>query len=101
MPYDPSRDPWRGVAVSPVGLGRNGGAVTPSDAVDLGRYARIRVFVPTDVTGAAVRVLPVQAADDAPLTLPLPSGQVSILEYVVRRVLETGTTSGLVIHTVE
>lgn len=100
MPYDAARDPWHGVAVSPIGLGRNGAAVTPSDAVDLTRYARIRVWAPADLATAQVTILPIDAADGSAITLPLPIGQVSVLQYLVRRVLTTGTTAGLVIHTI-
>lgn len=101
MPYDPSCDPWRGVAVSTTGLGSDGAAVTPDDSTDLPRYARIRVFAPDSLASASIRILPAKVEDAEPLTLPLPVGQVSVLEYVVRRVLAAGTTAGLVIHTVE
>lgn len=100
MPYDPAKDPWRGNAVSPTSLGRAGTLVTPSDATDLARYARIRVFAPPGGESAEVSILPLDAADDEPLTLPVPVGQVSILEFLVRRVLATGTTPDLIIHTV-
>lgn len=100
MPYDSAKDPWRGVAVSPTGLGRAGALVVPSDAADLARYARIRVFAPASLSGAQVSILPVDAADDAPITLSVPVGQASVLEYLVRRVRATGTTAELVIHTV-
>ncbi|MFK8252219.1 spike base protein, RCAP_Rcc01079 family [Ancylobacter terrae] len=100
MPYDAARDPWHGVAVSPTGLGRRGAAVTPSDAADLARYARIRVWAPAELADAAIAILPLDAADDAPITLPVPVGQASVLPYLVRRVLATGTTAGLVIHTI-
>ncbi|GLK69913.1 hypothetical protein KHC23_21240 [Ancylobacter dichloromethanicus] len=101
MPYDSAKDPWHRRALSPAGLGRSGALVTPSDATDLPRYARLRVFVPATLASAAVRILTVEAADDAPLTLPLAPGQVSVLEFLVRRVLATGTTAGLVIHRVD
>lgn len=101
MPYDPAKDPWYRRALSPAGLGRSGAPVTPDDATDLPRYARLRVFVPATLASANIRILAVDAADDAPLTLPLPSGQVSVLEFLVRRVLATGTTAGLVIHRVD
>ncbi|MCS0494174.1 spike base protein, RCAP_Rcc01079 family [Ancylobacter mangrovi] len=100
MPYDPARDPWRGSAVSPTSLGRAGAAVTPSDDADLERYARIRVFAPAALESAEVSILPLDAADGEPLTLPVPVGLVSVLEFLVRRVLATGTTPGLIIHTV-
>lgn len=101
MPYDSARDPWHRRALSPAALGRAGALVTPNDATDLPRYARLRVFVPTTLASAEIRILPVDAADGAPLTLPLPPGQVSVLEFLVRRVLATGTTAGLVIHRID
>ncbi|WP_371345285.1 hypothetical protein [Ancylobacter sp. IITR112] len=101
MPYDAAKDPWHRRALSPAGLGRAGALVAPSDAADLPRYARLRVFAPATLASAEIRILPVDAADDAPLTLPLPPGQVSVLEFLVRRVLATGTTAGLVIHRVD
>ncbi|WP_018389885.1 hypothetical protein [Ancylobacter sp. FA202] len=101
MPYDAAKDPWYRRALSPAALGRAGALVTPNDATDLPRYARVRVFVPAALASAEIRILPVDAADDAPLTLPLPSGQVSVLEFLVRRVLASGTTAGLVIHRVD
>ncbi|MCS0497850.1 hypothetical protein NVS89_22425 [Ancylobacter sp. MQZ15Z-1] len=100
MPYDPAKDPWYAQVTPSVGLGRSGAVVTPSDDDDLARYARLRIFVPADAEDAQISVLPVDQADDAPLILSLPVGQVSILEYLVRRVLATGTTEGLEIHTV-
>lgn len=100
MPYDPAKDPWRGVSVSPTGLGRAGAPVVPDDEEDLPRYARIRVFAPAHLASAQIAVLPVDAADDAPLVLPLPVGQASVLEYLVRRVMASGTDADLVIHTV-
>ncbi|MFT0860925.1 hypothetical protein [Ancylobacter sp. G4_0304] len=101
MPYDSAKDPWRGVAVSPTGLGRAGTLVTPSDTLDLARYARLRVFVPASLASAQIKLLPVNAADDAPLTLPLPTGQASVPEYLVRRVYATGSTAGIVVHTID
>lgn len=101
MPYDAARDPWRGRAMSPVSLGRNGALVVPDDAGDLPRYARLRVFVPADAEAAQIRILPVDAVDAAALTLPLPAGQVHVLEFLVRRVLATGTSAGLVIHRID
>ncbi|MCK0209009.1 hypothetical protein MWN33_13310 [Starkeya koreensis] len=101
MPYDPAKDPWRGRALSPAALGRAGAPVVPDDAADLPRYARLRVFAPATLASAEVRILPVDAADDAPLTLPVPPGQASVLEFLVRRVLATGTTAGLVIHRID
>jgi len=100
MPYDPARDPWRGSAVSPTSLGRNGALVTPSDTNDLTRYARIRVFAPAGLAEPQISILPVEGPDDAPLILPLPAGQASVLEFLVRRVRATGTSAGLVIHTI-
>lgn len=101
MPYDSAKDPWRGRALSPAALGRSGAPVVPDDATDLPRYARLRVFVPATLASAEVRILPVDAADEAPLTLPVPPGQASVLEFLVRRVLATGTTAGLVIHRID
>ncbi|WP_029354096.1 hypothetical protein [Bosea sp. 117] len=101
MPYNPAKDPWRGSAVAPGGFGRDGALVTPDDANDLTRYARIRVFVPAGLASAQISILPVNAADAGPLALPLPVGQVSVLEYLVRRVRATGTTAGLVIHRID
>lgn len=100
MPYDSAKDPWRGSAVGPTGLGRIGTVVTPSDTVDLARYARIRVFAPASLSSAQLRILPVDQADDAPLTLQVAPGQPTVLEFLVRRVLATGTTAGLDIHAV-
>ena len=101
MPYDSAKDPWRGLAVSPNGLGRSGVAVTPDDATDLSRYGRIRVFAPASLASAQIRILPVGQEDGAPLTLPLPIGQVSVLEFLVRRVHATGSSAGLVIHRID
>lgn len=101
MPYDSTRDPWHRRALSPAALGRAGALVTPDDANDLTRYGRIRVFAPATLASADIRILPVDAADGAPLTLPVPPGQASVLEFLVRRVLATGTTAGLVIHRID
>ncbi len=100
MPYDPAKDPWRGSAVSPTSLGRSGGLVTPNDAADLPRYARIRVFAPTTLDDAQIRVLPVWNEDEEPITLKLPIGLPLVLEFMVRRVFAAGTTPELSIHTV-
>lgn len=101
MPYDPVKDPWRGVAVSPNGLGRAGALIAPDDANDLARYARIRVFVPPTLSAAQIKILPANALDAEPLTLPLPVGQVSVLEFLVRRVFAADTTAGVVIHRID
>lgn len=101
MPYDSAKDPWRGLAVSPTGLGRSGAVVTPDDVNDLSRYARIRVFAPASLASAQIRILPVGQEDGTPLTLPLSIGQVSVLEYLVRRIFATDTTAGLVIHRID
>lgn len=101
MPYDSAKDPWHGRALSPGSLGRSGAPVTPDDGADLPRYARLRVFVPATLASAEIRILAVDAADDAPLTLPLTPGQASVLEFLVRRVLATGTTAGLTIHRID
>jgi hypothetical protein len=101
MPYDPVKDPWRGVAGSMSGFGRAGALVVPDDANDLARYARIRVFAPVTLPAAQIRILPANALDAAPLTLPLPVGQVSVLEFLVRRVFATDTTAGVVIHRID
>ena len=100
MPYDPAHDPWHGSAVSQAGLSRTGALVTPHDTDDLPRYARIRAFAPAALASAQIRVLPVGNADEAPITLALPVGVPVVLEYTVRRVLATGTTAGLDVHTV-
>ena len=101
MPYDATYDPFWSSARSPISLGRKGALVAPSDAADLATYARIRVWVPDTLAAAAIAILPIEAADNAPITLNLPVGQVSVLEYLVRRVLATGTTAGLVNHTIQ
>ncbi|MGA0561217.1 hypothetical protein ACO2RV_02125 [Ancylobacter sp. VNQ12] len=100
MPYDSAKDPWRGSAISPTGLGRSGAVVSPHDGDDLPRYARIRVFAPATLASAQIRILPVGNDDAAPLVLALPVGVPVVIEYMVRRVFATGTTAGLDIHTV-
>ena len=101
MPYDPVKDPWRGVAVSPNGLGRAGALLVPDDVNDLPRYARIRVFAPATLASAQIKILPANALDAAPLTLPLPVGQVSVLEFLVRRVFATESSAGLIVHRID
>lgn len=100
MPYEASRDPWRGSAVSPTSLGRGGAVITPSDTIDLARYARIRVFAPSTLDSAQICILPVWNEDGGAITLALPLGLPVVLEFIVRRVLATGTTPGLDIHSV-
>lgn len=101
MPHDPVKDPWRGVAVSPNGLGRAGALLVPDDVNDLPRYARVRVFAPATLAAAQIKILPANALDAAPVTLPLPVGQVSVLEFLVRRVFATESSAGLVIHRID
>ncbi|MDQ0509755.1 spike base protein, RCAP_Rcc01079 family [Ancylobacter amanitiformis] len=100
MPYESAKDPWRGSAVSPTSLGRSGEAVMPSDTADLPRYARVRVFAPGTLDSAQVCILPVWNEDDEAIVLSLPIGLPIVLEFLVRRVLATGTSAGLDIHTV-
>lgn len=102
MPFDPQKNPW-GLSVQDRAsslLGRKGGLVTPSDTQDLATYARIRVFAPASLAAAAIKILPMENADDAPITLSVPPGAPVVLEYLVRRVFSTGSTAGLEIHAV-
>jgi hypothetical protein len=100
MPYNPSKLP-SGPGADYSQLGLAGALVTPSDTTDFDRYTRIRVWAPEATASPKITVLPARNADEAPITLDLPPGLVSVLEYVVRRVLSTGTTAGLVIHTID
>ena len=79
-------------------LGVAGGVITPSDTVDLTRYARVRVWIPITESVATIRHLPAANPDVSPITLSLTPGTAYVLEYVVRRVFVTGTTASAVIH---
>lgn len=100
MPYDFNNDAWRSKYTASTGLGRTGALITPNDSTDLAKYARVRVYTPSDASSPVIKIIPVENDDASPITLNLIPGTVTILEYIVRRVYSTGTTGTLVCHTV-
>lgn len=101
MPFDATKLPaGPGKEVDFTQLGLTGSVVTPDNSNDLAVYSRIRVWTPADKSTATIAFLPAMNADDAPITLNLAPGIAEVVPYVVRRVLSTGTTSGLVIHAI-
>ena len=90
--YDPTRDPQEYFSSSPISLGRDAAAITPSDTIDLDSYPKAIV-----VTAAGnLVVLPLLAADDGAHLITftdVPAGLV--LPFTVRRVMATGTTASV------
>lgn len=101
MPYDPARDPLKGLAASLSSPARRLVLVTPSDSTDLDPYAKAMwVFVPETVSGGVgtVRILCVGAADGETLDVKALPGLQPLPPVQVRRVLATGTSSGLSLY---
>lgn len=101
MPYDPARDPLRGLAASLSSPARQLALVTPSDAADLDPYAKaLWVYVPEDVSGgiATVRITPVGAADGQTIDIRALPGLQPLPPVQVRRVSATGTSAGISLY---
>ena len=102
MPYDPLRDPLKGLASSLSSPARQLRLVTPSDTLDLDPYAKaLWVHVAQSVPGgvASIRVTPVGAADGESVTLTVPPGLLPLPPCQIRRVWATGTSaSGLAVY---
>ena len=89
MPYDATKDRWATALVDKNDFGKAGRVVTPSNTTDFEPYAKLYVL-----TEGTVSVLPVKNADITPMTTgTLPAG--TLLPWVCRRVLSTGTTATL------
>ncbi|MCG5235968.1 spike base protein, RCAP_Rcc01079 family [Xanthobacter oligotrophicus] len=101
MPYDPARDPLKGLASSLSSPARRLARITPADGADLATYAKaLWVYVPEDVAGgvATIRITPVAGGDaDTVDVLALPGLQ-PLPPCQVRRVWATGTSAGLAIY---
>jgi len=89
MPYDESKDPFRTIGDAVLANGSKGAEVEPDDENDLTRYVKAVVLL----SAGTLSYIPIDNADDAPIsyTDDLPVGWVS--PHRVRRVLETGTTA--------
>lgn len=95
MPYDATKDPNRTASArrSDARLARTGGytksvPITPSDTVDLAKYAAAVVVVTT----GNLKVIPAQNADADVVTITgAPVGFVT--PFQVPRVIATGTTA--------
>ena len=101
MPYDPARDPLKGLAASLSSPARQLRRLTPSDATDLDPYAKaLWVFVPEDVAGgvATIRITPVAGGDADTVDLKALPGLQPLPPCQVRRVWATGTSTGLSIY---
>lgn len=101
MPYDPARDPLKGLAASLSSPTRQLRRLTPSDTADLDAYAKaLWVFVPEDVAGgvATIRVTPVAGDDAETVDLRALPGLQPLPPCQVRRVWATGTSTGLSIY---
>lgn len=98
--YDASKDGFSSNAPSASAPARRCVAVTPSDSVNLPAYAKaLRIYVPTSIAEATVKITPLDAPDDSSdaVTLKFPSG-LTIEPLGVRRVWAAGTTAGIEIH---
>ncbi|QRG04844.1 hypothetical protein EZH22_16985 [Xanthobacter dioxanivorans] len=96
MPYDPARDPLKGLASSLSSPARQLRLVVPSDTQDLDPYAKaLWVYVAASVAGgvASIRITPVGAADGDFVTLYAPPGLLPLPPCQVRRVWATGSTA--------
>lgn len=91
MPSNPALDPYVASQRTPVAPARKAAPVTPNDTTDMSLYAKA-LYV-----GEAgdLKVLPVGAADDAPLVLK--NHPVGYAPIQVRRVYATGTTAAHVV----
>lgn len=101
MPYDPARDPLRGLAASLSSPSRRLVSVTPSDTADLNPYAKaVWIFVPEDVSSgvATVRITVVDATDAETVDIRALPGLQPLPPCQVRRVWATGTSAGLGIY---
>ena len=101
MPYDPARDPLRGLAASLSSPARNLALLAPSDTADLDPYAKaVWVYVPEDVSGgvATVRVTPVGAGDAQTVDIRALPGLQPLPPVQVRRVWATGTSAGISLY---
>lgn len=98
MPYSASSDPHAYSTTDAGTPSRRLAVITPSDTADLAIYARaLRIWVPSALTSATLRLTPIHADDGETVDLIVPPG----LTYEptgARRILATGTTSGIVIH---
>lgn len=98
MPYVASADPHAFTSTDAGKPSRRLSLLAPTDSADLSTYARaLRIWVPSTLASATVRVTPIHAADGETVDLTFPTG----LTYEptgVRRLHATGTTAGLLIH---
>jgi hypothetical protein len=97
--YLSERDPWANAQKSFNAPATRASLVTPSDSIQLARYAKmLRVYVPSSIPEASVKVTPLAATDDSEaVTLTFTSGLTYEL-IAMRKVWATGTTSGIIIH---
>lgn len=89
MPYVSSKNPYASAIRDKNDFGEAGRAITPSDvdADNVDPYAKLYLL-----TEGTVSVVPIKNADATPMTTgTLPAG--TILPWVCRRVLATGTTA--------
>ncbi len=98
MPYEQARDPFGNTARSMAAPASTALLLSPSDAAELGSYPKaLRIYVPLSLGEAAVRVTPVLASDDGPVTLTFLAG-VFTEPLAIRKLWSTGTTAGVVVH---
>ncbi|ABS68403.1 spike base protein, RCAP_Rcc01079 family [Xanthobacter versatilis] len=101
MPYDPTRDPLKGLASSLSSPARQLTRITPADGADLATYAKaLWVYVPEDVAGgvATIRITPVAGGDAETVDVLALPGLQPLPPCQVRRVWATGTSTGLAIY---
>lgn len=97
--YDKTADPFYGMPRDNDDPAMDTVLVTPSDGANLSAYAKsFRVYVPTTIAEATVKVTPLNALDDAnTVTLKYQPG-VTYEPLAVRKIWATGTTAGIEIH---
>jgi hypothetical protein len=89
MPYDASKNPYATATRDKNDFGEAGRIITPSDvdADNVDPYAKLVVL-----TEGTLSVVPIKNADATPMPLGTLSAG-TILPWVCRRVLATGTTA--------
>lgn len=97
--YDPQKDGAASLARGSCSPGGVAARLMPNDVDDLVIYPKaLRVYVPSSLGEATLKVTPLMAADDAAtVTLKFPAG----LFYEplgIRKLFATGTTAGIEIH---
>lgn len=102
MAYEATKDPYAALPGGSITApGRRLTTITPADGAELpAYYKQLWAFCPPDVAGGVgtVRLVAVDNADNESSDVKLLPGLQPLPAVQVRRVLATGTTSGVIVY---